>query len=135
MKRVRKSKQKLGDVGLTLRSGTAQGAPSSGAGAMHKRQLVADFFRLVGSNHRSERKTKTSTRGASDGHLPNLSPRMQQTLERLLAGDSEKQIAHHLGLSKHTVHVYVKALYKSFSVNSRGELLARFIRPQNLKRN
>jgi DNA-binding NarL/FixJ family response regulator len=59
--------------------------------------------------------------------LPNLSPRMQQTLQHLLAGDSEKQIAHQLGLSRNTVHVYVKALYRGFGVSSRGELLARFI--------
>jgi DNA-binding CsgD family transcriptional regulator len=57
-----------------------------------------------------------------------LSPRHRQTLQRLLAGDSEKQIAAHLGVSPHTVHVYVKALYRRFDVSSRGELLARFIR-------
>jgi DNA-binding CsgD family transcriptional regulator len=52
---------------------------------------------------------------------------MKQTLQRLLIGDSEKQIAAHLGVSRHTVHVYVKALYKGFGVSSRGELLALFI--------
>jgi DNA-binding CsgD family transcriptional regulator len=56
-----------------------------------------------------------------------LSPRQQQTLELLLAGDSEKQIARKLKLSPHTVHVYVKAIYRSFGVNSRAELLARFV--------
>jgi DNA-binding CsgD family transcriptional regulator len=56
-----------------------------------------------------------------------LSPRMRQTLDRLLAGDSEKQIAIKLAVSPHTVHVYVKALYRGFDVNSRGELLARFV--------
>src|SRR5581483_5997943 len=48
-----------------------------------------------------------------------LPPRMRQTLQRLLAGDSEKQIAQHLGRSRHTVHVYVKAIYKRFGVCSR----------------
>lgn len=57
---------------------------------------------------------------------------MKQTLQRLLAGDSEKQIAAHLGLSPHTIHVYVKALYKRFDVASRGELLARFVRTPTL---
>jgi hypothetical protein len=52
---------------------------------------------------------------------------MSQTLQYLLAGDSEKQIANRLRLSQHTVHVYVKALYRRHSVSSRGELLARFI--------
>jgi DNA-binding CsgD family transcriptional regulator len=70
--------------------------------------------------------------GDRNGHalpLPveGLSPRMHQTLQRLLAGDSEKQIALRLDRSRHTVHVYVKQLYKRFGVCSRGELLARFV--------
>ena len=32
-----------------------------------------------------------------------------------------------LGLSKNTVHVYVKGLYRFYSVNSRGELLSKFV--------
>ena len=57
---------------------------------------------------------------------------MRQTLERLLAGDGEKQIAYQLGLSRHTVHVYIKALYRGFEVSSRGELLAKFIQSPEL---
>jgi len=56
-----------------------------------------------------------------------LAPRVRQTLHRMLAGDAEKEIAVHLGVSKHTVHVYVKSLYRHFDVTSRGELLARFV--------
>ena len=56
-----------------------------------------------------------------------LSPRERQTLELLLAGNSEKQIAARLAISRHTVHVYVKSLYKRFGVNSRPELLARWV--------
>lgn len=69
-------------------------------------------------------------RGAlkEDPLLAGLSPRVRQTLDRLLEGDSEKQIAAKLGVSRHTVHVYIKNLYRHFSVNSRGELLARFVR-------
>jgi DNA-binding CsgD family transcriptional regulator len=55
-----------------------------------------------------------------------LGPRLRQTLGRLLAGDSEKQIALRLDISRHTVHVYVKNLYRRFEVNSRGELMAKF---------
>jgi DNA-binding CsgD family transcriptional regulator len=54
-----------------------------------------------------------------------LSPRLSQTLEGLLQGSSEKQIAFALGLSQHTVHHYVQALHKRFGVASRAELLAR----------
>jgi DNA-binding NarL/FixJ family response regulator len=57
-----------------------------------------------------------------------LSPRLRQTLSGLLAGNSEKQVAATLGLSKHTVHLYVTAIYRHFGVNSRGELLALLLR-------
>ena len=53
-----------------------------------------------------------------------LAPRLRQTLECLLEGDSEKQAAARLGLSRHTVHEYVTALYRRFDVQSRAELMA-----------
>lgn len=56
-----------------------------------------------------------------------LSPREWETLQCLLAGDSEKQIAARLHLSPHTVHTYVKSLYRRFEVSSRGELMALFL--------
>lgn len=58
-----------------------------------------------------------------------LSPRMRQTLELLLAGASEKQVARQLGVSQHTIHVYVKDIYQRFEVSSRAELMSRFVRP------
>lgn len=101
-----------------------------------KRRLVADLCRILGQRLRDG-----DLNGNGNGHAPPdptpdapapavaLSPRMRQTLERLLAGDSEKQIAARLRLSPHTVHVYVKTLYRRFDVCSRGELFSRFIRP------
>lgn len=59
--------------------------------------------------------------------LPALSPRLKQTLEHLLLGNGEKQIAAKLKISPHTVHTYVKELHKHFQVSSRSELLAQFI--------
>jgi DNA-binding CsgD family transcriptional regulator len=58
---------------------------------------------------------------------PKLSPRLRQTLDRLLAGDSEKQVAALLSISRPTVHQYVTNLYRHYDVNSRAELLAHFI--------
>jgi DNA-binding CsgD family transcriptional regulator len=58
---------------------------------------------------------------------PALSPRQRATLDRLLAGDSEKEAANALGLSVHTVHQHVKALYRAHRVRSRPELLARIL--------
>ncbi len=57
--------------------------------------------------------------------MADLAPRLRQVLERLRAGDAEKQIAVRLGLSRHTVHNYVKDLHRRFEASSRGELLAR----------
>lgn len=53
-----------------------------------------------------------------------LSPRLRQTLGRLLEGDSEKQVAAHLDLSSATVHQYVTTLYRHFGVSRRAQLLA-----------
>jgi DNA-binding CsgD family transcriptional regulator len=57
-----------------------------------------------------------------------LSPRQRQTLQLLLAGNSEKEIATRMDLSPNTVHHYVKAIHRHFGVSSRSELLARWVR-------
>jgi DNA-binding CsgD family transcriptional regulator len=51
-----------------------------------------------------------------------LSPRLRQTLELVVAGDAIKHIAMKLGISHHTVNDYIKALYKRAGVGSRTEL-------------
>jgi DNA-binding CsgD family transcriptional regulator len=58
-----------------------------------------------------------------------LSPRERQTLAWLLGGDGEKQVARAMGLSRHTVHAYVKSVYRHFQVDSRPALLAQFVSP------
>ncbi len=58
---------------------------------------------------------------------PALTAAQQRVLVELLAGLSEKAIAAKLDLSKHTVHNHIKAIYAEYRVNSRSELLARFI--------
>ena len=57
-----------------------------------------------------------------------LSPRQRQTLQLLLAGNSEKGISSQMNLSPNTVHHYVKAIHRHFGVSSRSELLARWVR-------
>jgi DNA-binding CsgD family transcriptional regulator len=54
-----------------------------------------------------------------------LPPRLHQTLEALANGASEKEVSIQLGISRHTVHNYVKALHERLGVSSRGELLAK----------
>jgi DNA-binding CsgD family transcriptional regulator len=83
-----------------------------------KRKMVAEFCHLLGAGY-----SRPPTRS-----IPGLSNRHAETLEWLLAGDSEKEIAARMGVSRNTVHVYVTALYRHFNVSSRGELLARFVR-------
>ena len=84
----------------------------------HKRQMVAEFCRVLGARFSAP----------APDLIAGLTPRHVQTLQRLLLGDSEKEIAARLKVSPNTVHVYVKALYRRFDVSSRGELLARFVR-------
>ena len=57
-----------------------------------------------------------------------LSPRARQVLACILEGDGDKQIATRLGLSTNTVNHYAKAIFRHFGVQSRPELLARWIR-------
>jgi DNA-binding NarL/FixJ family response regulator len=59
------------------------------------------------------------------GDLP---PRLRQALDCLLDGDGEKQAVSRLGISRLTVHDYVRGLYRHLGVSSRGELLAYFLR-------
>jgi DNA-binding NarL/FixJ family response regulator len=93
----------------------------NGDAVQRKRRIIAMFCKMVGEQV------------VREGDLPPrppaepLSPRQRQTLELLLAGHAEKQIAARLQISRHTVHVYVKSLYKCFGVCSRAELLARWV--------
>ena len=81
---------------------------ATGDPIQRKRRLVADLCRLVGSEYGK------NTAGVG------LSPRLQQTLGLLLTGDSEKQIAAGMGVSRHTVHVYVKQLYRHYASPAAG---------------
>ena len=106
-----------------------------------RRQLLADLCRFIGvkvgslpaealwpreqaAAANSETPQPAALRVVGDLTGRELSPRLQQTLRLLLNGDSEKQVARRMDLSQHTVHVYVKALYRRFGVSTRAELLA-----------
>lgn len=118
-KACQESGRKLGSLPAMLRLTRSLAGPCSDSAAQ-KRRMVAEFCKLL---------------GAQAGHAlpsacndPGLPPRMRQTLQYLLEGDSEKQVAAKLRISRNTVHVYVKALYRRFQVSSRGELLAKCLR-------
>jgi DNA-binding CsgD family transcriptional regulator len=79
------------------------------------RLFVREYIRLFGTR-------LAPVGGPSVADLPR---RVRQVLVCLMEGDSEKQAALRLGISRHTVHDYVKQLHQRFDVSSRGELLAR----------
>lgn len=58
--------------------------------------------------------------------VPPLPPRLQTVLPLLAEGHSEKQIARQLDLSRHTVHSYIKLIYKSLGVTTRAELASKW---------
>ena len=60
-----------------------------------------------------------------------LTPRLRQTLQGLLAGKGEKDIAHDLGLRPPTVHHYVGELLHHFEVHSVRELMAALLKTRN----
>jgi DNA-binding CsgD family transcriptional regulator len=64
---------------------------------------------------------------ANSDELVDLPARTREVLCYLVKGDPPKQISYKLGLSVHTVQDHIKAIYRRFNVNSRGELLAKFI--------
>jgi DNA-binding NarL/FixJ family response regulator len=63
----------------------------------------------------------------SDPRVAALQPRLRKVMQHLLEGDAEKQVAAKLGLSKHTVHEYVKMIYQQLGVSSRSELLSQWV--------
>src|SRR5438874_13759691 len=108
---------KIGDMAALLK--LVEKLPVQGNDAAERqRRLIAELCKVVEAY---------ISGGVASGAV-GLSPRMRQTLDGLMLGDSEKQIAGKLRVSPHTVHVYVKQLYKRFNANSRGELMARFVR-------
>jgi DNA-binding NarL/FixJ family response regulator len=56
-----------------------------------------------------------------------LTPRQRAVLFGLIQGKCEKQIAGSLGLSVHTVHIYIKGIYEEYGVHSRTELFSQCI--------
>ncbi len=61
-----------------------------------------------------------------------LPQRSQQVLELLLKGQSLKEVAGNLSLSRHTVNDHVKVIHRTLGVSTRAELLAHClgVRPQ-----
>jgi DNA-binding CsgD family transcriptional regulator len=78
-------------------------------------------------NHRIAPLVGTILATRRQNGLHRLPPRLRQTLEWLLAGQSEKQIAAELRISPTTVHEHVGRIYRHFNVETRGELMSYFV--------
>src|SRR5688572_27097195 len=86
-------------------------------------KLIDVFHRTAGRLYGTFEQSNSS----GDPRIDTLPRRLRPVLQHLLRGDGEKQVAQKLGLSRHTVHEYVKVLYRTLNVSSRAELLAQFI--------
>lgn len=58
---------------------------------------------------------------------PALTPAQRRVYDGFMKGLSEKEIAAALKISIHTVHTHAKAIYKSFAICSRAELVSHSI--------
>jgi DNA-binding CsgD family transcriptional regulator len=103
------------------------GSPPAGADIVaaarftpRERLLLDTAHRGIATFYRSEESTRRTSPAAS------LTPRLRETLEYLLTGLSERQVALKMSLSIHTVHDYVKTLYTHFGVSSRSDLLIKW---------
>ncbi|QSQ19186.1 helix-turn-helix transcriptional regulator [Pyxidicoccus parkwayensis] len=65
--------------------------------------------------------------GTEASHDIKLTQRERQTLELLLQGLGDKQIAARLGISRFTVNQYTKSIYRHFGVQSRAALIAKVL--------
>ncbi len=56
-----------------------------------------------------------------------LTPRQQAVARRAARGMSDSEIAHELGITRHTVNDHLKQVYKKLGVNSRTQLANRIL--------
>ena len=100
-------------------------------------EVASGRFRIAGGapgikvswNLTSVRRDASSRKRPIDEGAPDpaLAPRVRDTLEGLMTGASDKEIARRLGISQHTVHQYVKTLLKAYAVDNRVQLVANLL--------
>jgi DNA-binding CsgD family transcriptional regulator len=112
-------------------SGSESSKKQGGPDDRNQRELLAEFVRTWSKRQGKPPRGDVQSPQSGDAPSPRLAPRLRQTLDLLLAGDSEKQIARKLSLSPHTIHDYVKAIYRRFGVGTRAELLALWVRKRD----
>lgn len=68
-------------------------------------------------------------RGRNNTEIEKLSAREREVLEHLAQGVPYKEIADVLSLSIDTIRIHVKGIYSKLHVHSRGEAVAKYLRP------
>jgi len=59
--------------------------------------------------------------------LFNLTRRQQEIMERIVAGQVERDVATKLGLSPHTVHHHVRKIYAKLGLKNRAEAVKKWL--------
>lgn len=67
----------------------------------------------------------SETQWAAIAQSLSLSPRELEIVKYIFDDKSEEGIAFGLRISRHTVHSYIKGLYRKIGINSRSQLLVR----------
>jgi len=67
--------------------------------------------------------------GDAAPELQRLSPREKEILKLLSRGAAYKEIGDRLSLSIHTVRMHIRGIYGKLQVHSRGEAVAKYLRP------
>ncbi len=71
------------------------------------------------------KRCKSFSESAAD-EPPELSPREQQVVERVLRGLSNKEIGRDLGISSHTVDEFLRRIFEKLGVDNRTEAAVKF---------
>ena len=79
-------------------------------------------YETIGENDDS---TRSGPNGTSGPGFSRLTPAQRRVYDLLLEGFIEKEVAARLKISVHTVHDHVKAIYRTLSVSTRGELISK----------
>jgi len=85
--------------------------------------VLAHSVNVTDSTHTDPNPVATFRGTAHSTLTAALTPAQRRVFDGFLEGLSEKEIAVRLGISIHTVHSHAKAIYKSFEISSRAELL------------
>jgi DNA-binding CsgD family transcriptional regulator len=102
--------------------GPARAGAVTATRGLRDRAFDAEDANLIALFH--EELTRLSQRTPAAGGA-RLTTREREVRDRLLTGATEKAVAAALGISRETVHGYVKAIYAAHGVSSRAELLVK----------